>query len=68
MTGFVGTTWVRNSDRRTVAVVQDAQADSGRLSRPLRIKDLATGKFHWTSPDRLVRKHEPIWGDTDGSK
>lgn len=62
MTGFQGTMWIRNSDRRQIVVVDDKQAASGSKSRPLRIKDLGTGKHHWTSPSRLVRKHEPIWG------
>lgn len=62
MNGFQGTEWVRHSDKRHIVIVEDKRANSLSRSRPLRIKDLGTGKHHWTSPDRLIRKHEPIWG------
>lgn len=57
-----GTEWIRNSDGREIAVVDDRHHEAGSLARPLRIRNLTTDTHHWTSPDRLTRKHKPTKG------
>lgn len=57
MTNLVGSTWVRKSDGTEVAVVQDRNAAARSLARPLRVKNIRTGKHSWTSPTRLQRRH-----------
>lgn len=58
--GFAGTCWIRKSDGLEVAVVTDSDPTSGRYKRQLRLKDLATGRHFWGTPDRLRRTFHPM--------
>lgn len=58
-----GTVWIRKSDGMEAAVTQDKEAAAQSLGRPLRVKNMKTGKHFWTSPGRLRRKYHPSWDE-----
>lgn len=57
MSDLTGTMWIRKTNGHEIAVVQDRQATTGRRGRPLRIKNVATGRHVWTTPEKLDRKY-----------
>lgn len=57
---FQGTVWIRKSDGIEVAVVTDSDPTSLRYKRQLRLKDTATGRHFWGTPERLRRTFHPV--------